>query len=234
MRQKTVSGIPGLDNVLFGGFPQGNTIIVEGGPGTGKTTFGIQFLLEGIRKHNEPGIFITFEEFPEQIYEDMKLFNWDLRKLEQENKLRVVGLSPETLIDQMVKPGGLFEELIKEIDCKRVVIDSISLIKYVNGDERKMLYTIRNVLRKHGLTSILLQEQSPLKSETASVEHFVFDGYIRLAIKTRFNTLRKRTIEVLKMRGTRTADGEHPYRILDNGLYVQKMSLLSRFMKSLV
>lgn len=234
MRQKTASGIPGLDNVLFGGFPQGSTIIVEGGPGTGKTTFGIQFLLEGIRKQNEPGIFITFEEFPEQIYEDMKIFNWDLRKLEQENNLRVIGLSPEILMDQMVKPDGLFEEMIKEIDCKRIVIDSISLLKYVNGNERKVLYTLRNVLRKHGLTSILIQEQSAFMSGNASVEHFVFDGYLRLAMKKRFRTLRKRTIEVLKMRGTRIAEGEHHYRILDYGLYVQKRSLISRLMQSLV
>ncbi|MFB4167731.1 ATPase domain-containing protein [Virgibacillus sp. JSM 102003] len=230
MRQKTASGIPGLDNVLFGGLPQGNTTIVEGGPGTGKTTLGIQFLLEGIKKHNEPGIFITFEEFPDQIYEDMNLFDWDLRKLEKENKLRVIGLSPEVLMHQMVKPDGLFEEMIKEIGSKRIVIDSISLLKYLNGNERKNFCTLRNVLRKHGLTSILLQEQSGLTSGTASVEHFVFDGYIRLAMKARFHTLRKRTIEVLKMRGTRITEGEHRYRILDNGLFVQKSSLLSRIM----
>src|SRR5690606_21329073 len=98
------TGIAGLDKILDGGMPKGTAVILEGPPGTGKTTIGIQFLYEGIIRDNETGIFITFEEFPDQIYKDMKSFGWDLRDLERKNKLRIIGLSPDILVEQMMMP----------------------------------------------------------------------------------------------------------------------------------
>ncbi|KKB35620.1 RAD55 family ATPase [Bacillus thermotolerans] len=129
------TGIAGLDKILDGGMPKGTAVILEGPPGTGKTTIGIQFLYEGIIRDNETGIFITFEEFPDQIYKDMKSFGWDLRDLERKNKLRIIGLSPDILVEQMMMPDGLFEQTVKELDCKRLVIDSISLFRYLDGEE---------------------------------------------------------------------------------------------------
>ncbi|WP_337017777.1 RAD55 family ATPase [Oceanobacillus massiliensis] len=220
----SASGITGLDKILGGGFPKGSAIIVEGAPGIGKTTLGIQFLYNGIQQHDEHGIFITFEEFPDQIYMDMNKFGWDLQALERQNKLRIVSISPETLIDQMLTANGLFEQMVEEIGCRRIVIDSISLLRFLNMDDevkgRRILYTLRNVLRKFKQTSLLIQEQSNLNSDYVPFEHYIFDGLIRLSLKEHLQLFRQRTLEVLKMRGSNILEGEHIYRIVEDGIYL--------------
>ncbi|WP_067728965.1 ATPase domain-containing protein [Oceanobacillus damuensis] len=220
----SATGINGLDTILGGGLPAGSAIIVEGAPGTGKTTLGVQFLYNGIKQYNENGIFITFEEFPEQIYADMQRFGWDLQELERKNQLRVISLSPDTLIQQMLLTNGLFEQMVNEVDCRRIVIDSISLLKFLNQNSevkgREILYTLRNILRKFNLTSLLIQEQSDLNVEHVPFEHFIFDGLIRLSLKEHLQLFRQRTLEVLKMRGSSILEGEHIYRITEEGIYV--------------
>ncbi|WP_411344612.1 ATPase domain-containing protein [Paenibacillus sp. WLX1005] len=216
------TGIPGLDDILYGGIPPGSVVILEGEPGTGKTTVGIQFLVEGAVSFNEPGIYITFEELPEQIYEDVKGFGWDLRQLERENKLRVICMEPDILLDQMLQPGGIFESVVSEIGCKRVVIDSISLFRLVSsGDQvRNNVYTIRNIMRKHSLTSLFIREYSEIGESNVPFENYICDGIIRLSLKPLMEKYRKRTIEVLKMRGTRIMEGEHTYKFLNQGVYI--------------
>ncbi|WP_199615347.1 ATPase domain-containing protein [Paenibacillus alkalitolerans] len=218
------TGIAGLDNILNGGIPAGNTVILEGAPGTGKTTLGVQFLYHGALEKNEPGIYVTFEELPNQIYQEMKsAFGWDLRSLEKRDMIRVVCLSPETFLDQMTEPNGLVEQIIRQIGSKRLVIDSISLFKLaapaVDG-HRKSFYSVRNILRKFAQTSLLLQEQSAEQSAVIPFENYVVDGVIRLAMKGHLQNYRKRTLEVLKMRGTRIFEGEHQYKFTGEGIHV--------------
>ncbi|GLB60533.1 ATPase domain-containing protein [Cytobacillus sp. NCCP-133] len=221
---KVSTGIRGLDKVLDGGIPQGSAVVLEGAPGTGKTTLGMQFLYKGIVDHNEPGIFFTFEEFPDQIYEDMKSYGWDLKDLERKNMLRVIGISPDILLEQMVANDGLFEQLVREIDGKRIVIDSISLFEYLSNEAgekgRSILYTVRNIVRKFGLTSLFIQEDDNLDKSKIPFEHFIADGVIRLSLKEHMNIYRKRTLEVTKMRGTKIKEGEHIYQITDSGIYL--------------
>ncbi|TMV45180.1 circadian clock protein KaiC [Paenibacillus mesophilus] len=214
------TGVRGLDVLMDGGFPQGSTIMVEGAPGTGKTTLGMQFLVHGAMKDGEAGIYVTFEEFPDQLYSDMLAFGWDLRKLEAEGALRVISMSPDIFIEQIVEPGGLVEKLIRQIDCKRIVIDSISLFRYgAAGEEehRRMLYRLRNILRRLGLTSILIKERGTMREESG-FEAYISDGFIQLQLKQQMEKYRVRTLEILKMRGRRIREGEHVYRLTDNGI----------------
>ncbi|MDT8858658.1 circadian clock protein KaiC [Alkalihalobacillus sp. MEB130] len=219
----TATGIEGLDVIVNGGFPIGSSIVVDGAPGTGKTILGMQFLYEGAKAENEAGIYITFEEFPEQIYKEMTSFGWDLKALERENKLRVICLSPEVLISQMKQPNGIFEQIIKEIDCKRVVIDSLNLLHFGienQVEKREVVFTLRNILRKYSLTSLLIHEQTSLNKEEIPFVSYVVDGVIRLSLNEHNGIYRKRTLEVLKMRGCRINEGEHIYRITDEGVYL--------------
>ncbi|QDP39545.1 ATPase domain-containing protein [Radiobacillus deserti] len=223
IERQVKTGVDGLDRILFGGIPQGNTVLVEGRPGAGKTILGMQFLYYGSVHYNEPGIYITFEEFPDQIYKDMKQFGWDIQKLEKENKLRVITLSPEVLMDQIMKPDGLFDRLVKEIGCKRIVVDSISLFQYYYSsqiDQRKVIYTLRNTLRKYGLTSILLKEIASVEEENISFVNYLVDGVISLNLTPHFENYRKRILEITKMRGSKIQEGEHLYRITENGLHL--------------
>ena len=89
------TGIAELDQMLSGGFLPQSANLIEGAPGTGKTTLGMQFIYNGITAYDEPGLILTFEEFPQQYYQDAASFGWDFRRLEAENKLRVIMTSPE-------------------------------------------------------------------------------------------------------------------------------------------
>ncbi|MEG9295807.1 ATPase domain-containing protein [Mangrovibacillus sp. Mu-81] len=234
MNNYTSTGIEGLDTILNGGFPVGSTVLLDGAPGTGKTILGMQFLYEGANLHNENGIYITFEEFPDQIYKDMKSFGWDLKALEKESKLRVVCMSPEILVEQMKHPNGLFDQLVKEINCKRVVIDSLNLFHFGINDQvekRKIIYTLRNILRKYNLTTLLIHEQTSLHKEEIPFVSYVVDGVIRLSLQAHIEIYRKRTLEVLKMRGCRIIEGEHIYRLNESGVYlIPALSMLEDIM----
>lgn len=219
----TTTGVSGLDDVLCGGLPQGSSVILEGTPGSGKTTLAFQFLYQGATRDNEPGMYITFEELPSQLYADMNHFGWDLRLLEKQNNLKVVCLSPEVFEDQMLEAGGLFDQLVESMSCKRIVIDSISLFSYglhERDNHRNVIYKLRNVLRKKGLTALLIREQSEVNLNQVPFEHFVVDGVIRLVVKPQLERYRERTLEVIKMRGQKFIEGEHVYRITDEGVHL--------------
>jgi circadian clock protein KaiC len=221
MREFATTGIKGLDTILFGGYPKGSTIIIEGAPGTGKTTLGFQFLYEGALYDNEPGIYITFEELPGQLYQDMMTFGWDIKRLEKENKLKIVCISPEVLLEQLLEPNSFFEKLMKDMDCKRIVIDSINLFPHQDREQyRSLLYRFRNTLRKFNITSLLIREQTQLNATIVPFEHYVVDGVIRLSLQELFEKYRKRTLEVLKMRGSKIIEGEHIYRINEDGIHL--------------
>lgn len=222
MIERVDSGIRGLDTIMYGGFLRGSVTILEGEPGTGKTTVGLQFLAEGAIRSGEAGIFITFEQLPEQIYADAASFGWDLRALETRNLIRIVSMEPDVLFEQMRQPGGLFERLTNQLNCRRIVIDSISLFRVSADPEqaRASVYTIRNILRKLNLTSLLIREYSGYESQYAPFENNVCDGIIRLSLQPHMEKYRKRTIEVLKMRGTRIMEGEHHFTFTREGIHV--------------
>src|SRR3989338_7559288 len=135
-RVKTCIG--GLDEMLEGGFPKGRTILVSGGCGTGKTIFCVQFLYKGALLAGEPGLFVTFDESPNKVRQDMARFGWDLKKLESEGKFAIfdatsarAGVASEEAHSSnvgIVDLEKLFSEVMrtaKELNVKRMVIDSI-------------------------------------------------------------------------------------------------------------
>jgi circadian clock protein KaiC len=219
---KAVSGIQGLDEVLQGGYPLQSAIIVEGEPGTGKTTLGFQFLYHGIILQNEPGLYITFEEFPEQLYKNMKQFGWDLKELERKNKLRVICVSPQLFVEQMTAHQGLLDRWVAEIGAKRLVLDSISLLRgqsETENESRQLIYAFMNALKRHGLTSLLLREKES-NDNIYPFENYLTDGIVHLSLQALQEKYRKRVLEVKKMRGVAFREGEHIYKITSKGIYL--------------
>src|SRR3954447_1387857 len=127
------TGISGLDRILLGGIPEGNLILVEGGPGAGKTLMGIEFIYRGATSFNEPGIIVVFETSPEKLMRQASALGWDLEELQQQNKLKIVSTSPEIFDRELRSPDSLLLETAEELGARRIFIDGIGLLRTVNG-----------------------------------------------------------------------------------------------------
>jgi len=220
---KVATGIKGFDELLHGGFLRGNTILVEGVPGAGKTTFGIEFIYHGITKFNEPGIIVTFEELPESLYRDTLNLGWDLKALEKANKLRVLCTSPELLLDPEV---NLIETVVQEIGAKRILVDSISHFQNVFNTSlppRRAVYSFCNGLRRLGLTSILVKERVREGAEGYTFEEYLVDAVIHLDNKERPGLHRHRMLEITKTRGQEHVPGKHTFSITNEGIKVYRL-----------
>lgn len=216
------TGIKGLDLLLSGGIPQHSSVIVEGAPGTGKTILAMQYVLQGAQQ-GEPGLYFTFEELPEQLYRRMNSFGWSVKRWQEKGMLRVISMDFEVFCTDLLETEGILEQIILQTGCRRLVIDSISLLKYVSENEKErrlFLYTLRNVLRKYGITSLFINEET----SQPSVEHYVLDGVVRLMSHIKDDRSCDRTLRIEKMRGTNVREGEHLYKITENGIFLAPFS----------
>src|SRR5947209_4595662 len=98
------TGVDGLDDILLGGIPRGNVIMVQGASGTGKTLLGTEFIYRGITQHNEPGLIVIFEASPDKLIRDAANFGWNLDELQQQDKLKIVFTSPQVLELELRSP----------------------------------------------------------------------------------------------------------------------------------
>jgi KaiC/GvpD/RAD55 family RecA-like ATPase len=219
---RILTGVEGLDEIMRGGFVEGDSVLVAGSPGTGKTSLGMQFAYNGITKYDEPGFLITFEEFPQQIYRDALSFGWDFRRLEEEGKLRVLFTSPELMQQDIQRQEGLLKQMIREINARRVVVDSITHLRRLTddpGEFREMIYGVINALKHEGLTSMLIRELVESEVPGAGSEEYIADSVIYLT-RENVNGQRMRFLEVIKSRGTHHLPGRSLFFIHDEGVRV--------------
>jgi circadian clock protein KaiC len=140
------TGIPGLDQLLEGGIIRGNSLLIEGPPGSGKSTLGVRILYEGVVKYNEPGLLITFEEFPRQIYAEATNCGINLQELEDSGKLRVIWTPPSRILQSFHGKNELIDQIIKEIGVRRLLIDSITHFRRVSSGEIDMREILSGIL----------------------------------------------------------------------------------------
>ena len=220
------TGIKGLDEMVNGGLLPETANLVEGAPGTGKSTLGMQFIYNGITQFNEPGLIMTFEEFPRQYYHDAVAFGWNFRQLEQTDKLRVIMTSPEVGKADLERVGGRIETLAREIGARRILVDSLSHFERLTNDPaelRSILYSFINSLKREGLTSILTRESHTFIGEGESSEEdaaFIVDSYILLRYVEIESAIRKALL-VLKLRGSDHAKDIRQFEITPTGIEVR-------------
>ncbi|RIK97577.1 MAG: circadian clock protein KaiC [Proteobacteria bacterium] len=236
--ERVKTGVEAFDDLVMGGLPRGRTTIVGGTPGSGKTVFATQFLAHGITELDEPGVFVTFEESPEEIEVNMASFGWDIRRWKNVAKLAFVDASPRDS-DQIVVGdfdlAGLLARILhaaRSAKAKRIVLDSITqLFDHFIADQalvRRELLRIATALKGEGLTVLITAERNSEYGEISRhrIEEFVADNVVILR-----NALdrerRRRTIEVLKMRGSRHVEGEIPFTLMsEQGMVAVPLSSL--------
>ncbi len=229
------SGIPGFDSISGGGIRECRSVILCGPPGSGKTTFGLQFIYLGIAHFNEPGVYISLSEEIEKIKEDSKLFGWDMEDKISKEKLLMVDARPFVVKeDGITKDDGLyrgesipFENLtkiilssVKRVNAKRIVIDSISVLLMQYEDKfltRQGLQAMIQAFENNGITSILISEEP--NNEKFPIEWYVGSGIILLQNKEKHD-LFERTIRILKLRGAKHSERVHLIKINYDGISV--------------
>lgn len=219
--ERVKTNIPGLDEILGGGFIPSDLVLLTGPAGTGKTIMSCQYLYNSVRYFKSPGIFVSFEERPEDVKMHMQNFGWHFEKYEEEGLISFVKYDPLHIEDVY----GLIENNIHEIGAKRVVIDSITglgLNIKNTSDLRSAIFNVGRLLKKSGCTSILTSEVPAGNIRllsTFGVEEHVADDVIvlyRIPRETSF----ARALHVWKMRGSRHSEKIHPYNITERGIVV--------------
>jgi circadian clock protein KaiC len=226
MLQRMPTGITGLDEMLNGGFVAHTAVLVEGAPGTGKTTLGMHFIMHGCLALDQPGVILTFEEFPQQYYRDAASFGWDFKQLEADNKLRVVMSSPEVTRADVRQVGGLLERHVEDIGAQRILVDSISHFERITRDRvelRDTVFEFVNGLKRLGLTVVLTRESAALLGSDSMLDQdiaFLTDGYLLMRYVEIDSEIQKALL-VLKLRGSDHARDIRQYEITGQGLVVQ-------------
>jgi circadian clock protein KaiC len=232
------TGIEGLDNLIQGGFIPGSTIMLAGRSGTGKTLFGAQFIYTGAKVYGERGLYVTFEQRPEDIIADVKeTFGWDLKELVESNLIKFLPIKVRTIYDPATKKRVMNTTVfditqkilhaIEEFKVKRVVIDPATAIEIMFSEEPK--YVIRTELsllserlRESHVTALLIAETgaeylaSPRKSEYIGfiVDAIIYLDFVQVAEEF------KRTLTIIKMRRTNHSTYINPFFIKRGGIVV--------------
>jgi circadian clock protein KaiC len=228
---KLETGIEGLDFLGYGGFPEGRTTLCVGSSGSGKTVLGVEYLIRGIEKFDQPGIFVTFEERPERIIKNVKSFGWDLDKKMKEGKLAILDMAPSIMAADVVAGEYDFNVLverikfaIKKTKARRVVIDSINAFFTQIGATdkvRKVIFDFVDSLNALGATTLITAERTEEYGPISKygVEEFVSDNVVIIRLVLEEERIR-RTVQILKFRGSTHKQGEYPFTITNDGIII--------------
>ena len=235
---RTLTGIPGLDEVLGGGIPQGRVVLLVGGPGAGKTILATQFLVNGAKNYGEKSAFVSLDESKQHYYSEMGKFGWDIARLEQERKFAFVDASPIRTIPGEVKIGkmtigkkdfsllSLIEGIksgVKSIDATRIAIDPIASLVFQFPDiiqRRNAVLDLVEALVETGGTCMLTTElRIPGLERAVQLEEYLAHGVIVLQTVQVGRSI-VRSLQVEKMRETAIDMQPRPYRITPSGIEV--------------
>ncbi|MEX2626056.1 MAG: circadian clock protein KaiC [Ilumatobacteraceae bacterium] len=242
--EKHPTGITGFDHITEGGLPTGRSTLIAGSAGCGKTVLAVQFLVAGIEQFGQPGVLVTFEETPDDIRANVAAFGWPIDEYERDGLFTFVDASPEPTATGTVIGDFDFNGLLARVGhavsktgATRLSIDSLGSMfeRYDSGAmARREMLRIAGRVKQMGVTSLITAERLDEHGRVArfGVEEFVTDNVIVLR-----NTLtaerRRRTIEILKMRGAGHRTGEFPFTLIggddtvaDRGVVVIPLSVM--------
>jgi circadian clock protein KaiC len=231
---KAPTGIPGFDDITYGGLPAGRPTLVAGGPGSGKTLFGVSFLVEGAQRFNEPGVLLTFEEKADELATDVRSLGFDLDKLCNERKLVIEYIHVDR--SEIEETGeydleGLFVRLdhaIKEIGARRVMLDTIETLFGGLKDAGVLRAELRRLfrwLRDRQITAVITAERGESEFTRQGLEEYITDAVISLDHRVQ-DQISTRRIRIVKYRGSTHGTNEYPFLIGRDGITVLPVTSL--------
>ena len=241
MEDRVKTGIYGFDDLVEGGFPRGRTILVTGEAGTGKTIFAMQYAYRGAMEYGEPAVFVTLDERPDMLRQDMKRFGFDIEKAEKKGVFALIDASSAKAGYQSEEKFHLpamgvdvdrlllrIMQVANQIGAKRVVIDSLAGLGFHLNNQnevRRAILKMNYMLMKDGSTTIITSEvddNSPHAYSKYGVEEYVADGVIILSYLGNSGSGANRTLFIKKLRGTRHSEDILPIEFTRKGFVVKK------------
>jgi circadian clock protein KaiC len=221
-------GIKGLDDMIQGGVPRKHLIVVIGSAGTGKTTFGLQFLHHGLQE-GENAVFITLEQSHESIMATAAERGWDFDGYEDEGMLAVVDLDPVEMANSLDNIQAELPELIKDFGADRLVLDSVSLLEmmYENQAKRRTeVFDFTRALKKAGVTTFLTSEANeanPYASRHGIIEYLTDAVFVLQYVRGETQETRL-AVEIQKIRNANHSREQKPYEMTDEGISVYQQA----------
>ena len=221
-------GIEGLDNMIQGGVPRRHLIVTIGSAGTGKTTFGLQFLYHGLQ-NDENAIFITLEQSHESIVDTAHEWGWDFERYEDAGNLAIVDLDPVEMANSLDNIQAELPQLIQEFGANRLVLDSVSLLEMMYDDQSKRrteVFDFTRSLKQAGVTTFLTSEASesnPYASRHGIIEYLTDAVFILQYVRGETQETRL-AVEIMKIRNANHSREKKPYEITSDGLSVYQQA----------
>lgn len=229
------TGIPGLDRLIQGGFPDGSVISLSGPGGVGKTLLGLQFLYGGLTQYDEPGILIQAGDFGSTLMWYEEMLGWNLGKFQERGKLVIYSFQPKDY--EKFQPTkvqgeilGKLKNILVPMGAKRVVIDSITPLAETldtKAEYRKSLYETISFLKENGITTIIISEGvaaeggDPDVNTHRSIEEHLVDGVIKLRRSEEPNGEFRKELLISKMVATNFPTAWYPVTISERGFSVR-------------
>lgn len=225
---KAATGIRGFDQITGGGLPRGRPTLICGGPGSGKTMFGMEFLIRGATERGEPGVFVSFEETPLDLAKNVASLGFDVGALIDEKKIAIDHVRVER--SEIEETGeydleGLFVRLgyaIDSIGAKRVVLDTIEALFAALPNEGILRSELRRLffwLKERGVTAVVTGERGDGTLTRRGLEEYVSDCVIVLDQRVH-DQLATRRMRIVKYRGSAHGTNEYPFLIHESGFSV--------------
>lgn len=224
-------GIEGLDSMIQGGVPKRSLVTTIGSAGTGKTTFGLQFLEYGLSR-DETGVYLSLDEGREDIISTAEEKGWPFRDYLEENRLAIVDFDPIEMANSLTSIGGELPELISDFGASRVVLDSVSLLEMMYEDQatrRTEVYDFTRRLKRAGVTTVLTSEahgENPYESRYGIIEHLTDAVFVLRYLRSDDFRETRLAIEIQKIRDANHSRATKPYEITDRGIDVYRQANL--------